>query len=114
MSSSSKSPAKGAEDYFDRAKKNRDSTPGIGHNQPPSPLSDDLIEGAEGIAEEMFGDRKEKRKVYRLVSEVKPEDRLPVFRLGAIICIRRSTLFAWISERERQGTSGITSARGRS
>ncbi len=106
MSSSSKSPAKGAEeiaDYFDRAKKNRDSTPGIGHNLPPPALSDDLIQGAEGIADFIFGDPEEKRKVYHLASEVKPEDRLPIFKLGAIICARRSTLLAWIAERERGG-----------
>jgi len=56
-------------------------------------LADDLIEGADELAEFLFGDRRERRKVYRWASEVDPEHRLPTFRRGAILCGRKSTIF---------------------
>jgi hypothetical protein len=68
-------------------------------------LADDVIRGAEAIAEELFGDRAEKRAVYHLASEVAPEKRLPVFRLGSILCARRSTLRAWIADQEAANTA---------
>jgi hypothetical protein len=66
-------------------------------------LADDLLRGAQEIAEFMFGDRTERRQVYHLASEVRAEDRLPVFRLGAILCARKSTLLAWVAKREAAG-----------
>jgi hypothetical protein len=64
------------------------------------PLADDLLRGAASIAAFLFGDPAERRQVYHLASEVKPEHRLPCFRLGSILCARRSTLIRWIGERE--------------
>lgn len=59
-------------------------------------LADDLLEGAEGIAEFLFGDAKKRRRVYHLAEN----KRLPVFRLGAVLCARKSTLMDWIAKQE--------------
>ena len=67
-----------------------------GGNGPP--LSADLLRGADAIAEYIFGDRKHRRKVYHLAETTK----LPVFRLGALLCARRRVLEEWISEQERR------------
>jgi hypothetical protein len=64
---------------------------------PPS-LGDDLLRGAEAIAEFLFGDRRERRKVYYLMGEASVQ--LPHFRLGTIICARKSTLVRWIEASE--------------
>jgi len=66
---------------------------------PPS-LARDLLRGAAEISVFIFGTTDERAKVYHLVSVVKAEDRLPVFRLGQILCARKSTLLAWIAARE--------------
>lgn len=65
-------------------------------NGPASSLSGDILYGADGIAEFLFGDRKHRRKVYNLVET----GQLPVFRLGANICARKSVLLKWISTQE--------------
>jgi hypothetical protein len=72
-------------------------------------LSKDLLEGADAIAEFMFGDRKERRKVYHLAGGAKGNP-LPVFRLGSVICARKSTLLQWISEQEGQIAAAPPSA----
>jgi hypothetical protein len=76
-------------------------------NIPPAELAGDLLEGAEEISEFLFGDdpdpgarRQRLRRTYRLTSEVKPADQLPVFRIGQLLFARRSTLLRWIAERE--------------
>jgi hypothetical protein len=66
------------------------------------PLGDDLLRGAEAIAEFLFGDRRERRKVYYLASERRGQ--LPHFRLGAIICARKSTLVRWIEAAEARAS----------
>lgn len=60
------------------------------------PLSDDLLRGADQIAEFLFGAASERRKIYHLTEK----SRLPVFRLGAVLCARKSVLLSWISEQE--------------
>jgi hypothetical protein len=61
-----------------------------------------ILHGATAIASFLFGDDPGgRRKVYHLVSEVPTADRLPVFRLGDVICARPATLLAWIAKRER-------------
>jgi hypothetical protein len=62
-----------------------------------SSLSDDLLEGAEAIAEFVFGDKSRRRRVYYLI------DVLPIFRLGNTVCARKSALLAAIKEREMAG-----------
>lgn len=68
---------------------------------PPPSLGDDLLRGADAIAEFLFGDRNQRRKIYYLTGEAKI--RMPHFRLGAIICARKSTLLRWIENHERRG-----------
>jgi hypothetical protein len=59
-------------------------------------LADDLLRGAEDIAEFIFGDKRQRRKIYHLgeTSDV------PLFRLGGILCGRKSTLLRWITQQE--------------
>jgi hypothetical protein len=61
-------------------------------------FSKDLLRGADAIAGFLFGDEKQRRKVYHLTAT----SNLPVFKLGSMICARKSTLLAWIKEREHR------------
>jgi hypothetical protein len=72
------------------------------HVSPPSPAPDfasDLLRGADEIAEFLFGDPGQRRKVYHLAEH----SRLPVFRLGSVLHARRSTLLEYIAQQERRG-----------
>jgi hypothetical protein len=60
-------------------------------------IADDLLEGAEEIARFMFGSPDKRRRIYHLAAS----SDLPLFRLGEVICGRRSTLLAWIAEQEK-------------
>jgi hypothetical protein len=62
-------------------------------------LGTDLLRGADEIAEFVFGDRKHRRKVYYLTGDAKV--RLPYFKLGSVICARKSKLLEWIENQER-------------
>jgi hypothetical protein len=64
----------------------------------PVNLADDLLRGADAIAEFVFGSAKHRRKVYYLATEAKL--RMPVFRIGSVICARKSTLIEWIERQE--------------
>jgi len=66
---------------------------------PNGDLATDLLRGADEIAHFVFGDPGQRRKVYHLAET----SRLPVFRLGSLLCARRSILLAWISDQERRG-----------
>ena len=61
-------------------------------------LGDDLLRGADEIARFMFGDVKHRRKVYYLTGEATKG--LPHFKIGSLICARRSTILNWIAEQE--------------
>ena len=64
---------------------------------PTSPeLASDLLRGADEIAEFIFGARGSRRKIYYLAET----SHLPVFRLGAVLCARRSVLLRWIAGQE--------------
>lgn len=65
------------------------------------PLAEDILRGADKIAEFMFGDAGERRKIYHLAEK----SRLPVFRLGSVLCARKSVLMAWIADQEARATS---------
>lgn len=67
-------------------------------------MSDDLLEGAEAIAAYLFGDKKKRRTVYNLVEK----SALPTFRLGAILCARKSTLSKFIADQERETLARAT------
>jgi hypothetical protein len=63
-----------------------------------SPLGDDLLIGAESIAEYLFGDAKKYRaRVYHMAGT----GVLPTFKFGAMLCARRSTLRRHIEQREQ-------------
>ncbi len=59
-------------------------------------LADDLLRGAEELAEFIFGDRRQRRKIYHIAEG----GGLPTFRLGGILCGRKSTLLRWIAKQE--------------
>ncbi|HEX4409039.1 MAG TPA: DNA-binding protein [Xanthobacteraceae bacterium] len=61
-------------------------------------LHKDLLRGADEIAEFVFGDRKHRRKVYHLVAT----SRMPTFKIGSMICARKSVLLQWIAEQEKR------------
>jgi hypothetical protein len=67
-------------------------------------LADDLLRGADEISEFFFGSRTERRKIYHLAES----SRLPVFRMGSVLCARRSRLLAWIEEQERSSVRETT------
>ena len=58
----------------------------------------DLLQGAEEIAGYLLGDPSRRTRIYHLIEQ----ERLPVFRLGVILCARKSSLLAWIEDQERQ------------
>ena len=64
----------------------------------PGALADDLLRGADEIAEFVFGDPKGRRKIYYLAEC----SRIPVFRIGSVLCARRSVLLEWITAQERK------------
>lgn len=59
-------------------------------------MGDDLLWGADAIAAEIFGDVKRRNRVYRLPPP------WPIFRVGAIICARRSSLRKHIESLETE------------
>jgi hypothetical protein len=61
-------------------------------------LADDVLRGAEAIADFLFGDATLRRKVYHLAGT----SRLPIFRLGSVLCARRTVLLHWINEQEKR------------
>lgn len=62
-------------------------------------LADDLLRGADAIAIFVFGDVKHRRKVYYLTGEA-PKG-MPHFKMGSVICARKSTILNWIAQQER-------------
>lgn len=70
--------------------------PANGSGCPESSLAEDLLRGADKIAEFIFGETSSalRQRVYRL------RDEAPLFPLGRELCARKSTLLKWIAERE--------------
>jgi hypothetical protein len=61
-------------------------------------FSDDFLRSAEEIGFFVFGRRdfRFRRKVYHLAAT----SNLPVFKLGSMICARKSVLLQWIKDQE--------------
>jgi hypothetical protein len=59
-------------------------------------LADDLLHGGDAIAVFIWGDANKRRRVYHLAETAQ----LPVFRMGATLCARKSRLLAWIERQE--------------
>lgn len=66
----------------------------------PLNLASDLLRGADAIAAFVYGDAKLRRRIYHLAER----KQLPVFRLGAVLCARRSVLLNWIADQEADAT----------
>lgn len=66
-------------------------------------LSGDILRGAEQIAVHLFGSstKPNRKKVYYLVEKTN----LPVFRLGSVICARKSTLLKWVEAQEQMAVT---------
>lgn len=64
-------------------------------------LAQDMLRGADELAHFLFGNREQRRKIYHLAAT----SNLPVFKLGSMICARKSVLLSWIEEQEGRHTS---------
>ena len=71
---------------------------GAGGDRQPDGPPNDLLRGAAAIAEELLGDADKRRTIYHLVATTK----IPVFRLGSMICARRTVLRKWIADQENR------------
>jgi hypothetical protein len=60
-------------------------------------VANDILRGADEIAEFLFGSKSYRRRVYNLVAR----NQLPIFRMGPSICARKSVLLQWIETQER-------------
>ena len=61
-------------------------------------FAEDMLRGADEIAVFLFGSAEHRRKVYHLATTSK----LPTFKLGSMICARRSVLLQWIAAQEQR------------
>jgi hypothetical protein len=66
-------------------------------------LADDMLHGADAIARFIFGARASRRKVYHLAECT----RIPIFRIGSVLCARRSVLMNWITAQESRALPTI-------
>jgi hypothetical protein len=73
------------------------STPAAARPRAKDSIAGDVLYGADGIAAYLYGDATQRRKIYNLVET----ERLPHFRLGALICARKSILLGWIADQEK-------------
>lgn len=83
-----------------------DALRGSAAHQHVQSIGNDVLLGADGVAEFLYGSADMRRKVYNLVQQRK----LPHFRLGASICARKSVLLEWISRQEEDETGSPSSA----
>jgi hypothetical protein len=61
-----------------------------------SDFAEDLLQGADAIAQFLWGNPALRRRVYHLVAT----SNLPTFKLGSMICARKSVLLGWIEQQE--------------
>jgi predicted kinase len=61
-------------------------------------LADDLLEGADAIADWVYGSPKKRRKVYHLAQNTQ----FPIFRLGSVLCALKSEIDDYIAEQLRR------------
>jgi hypothetical protein len=61
-------------------------------------IADDLLEGADAIARFLWGPHASSKRVYRAIESKR--SRLPIFKIGARIYARKSTLKAWVAAQE--------------
>jgi hypothetical protein len=68
--------------------------------------AEDVLRGADEIAEFLLGSPRERMKIYNLIRG----QNLPVFRLGSSICARRTALIRWIEAQESRSSSHTEAA----
>lgn len=61
-------------------------------------FADDLLRGADKIALWLLGSCEFRRQIYHLAET----SNLPVFKLGSMICARKSVLLKWIQDQEER------------
>ncbi len=61
-----------------------------------TPLAEDLLHGADAIAEYIWGTGADPQRVYAL----RRKKGAPIFSLGNQLCARRSSLLTWIETLE--------------
>jgi hypothetical protein len=61
-------------------------------------LAEDLLRGAKEIAIFLYGSPNFRRRVFHLIATSK----LPHFKLGSMICARKSVLLHWIKQQEER------------
>ena len=66
--------------------------------EPEPEFSRDMLRGAEEVAEFLYGSKALRRKVYHLAST----SNMPTFKLGSMICARKSVLLSWVESQERR------------
>ena len=59
-------------------------------------FANDVLRGADEIAQFLFGDGNLRRKVYHLAAT----SNLPIFKLGSMICVRKSVVLRWVETQE--------------
>jgi hypothetical protein len=65
----------------------------------PEPcLADDLLRGAEALAVFLYKDKRQRRKVYHLAET----SNFPLFRLGGMLCGRKSKIIQHIEQQEAE------------
>ena len=72
-------------------------------------FSQDLLRGADEIALFLFGAESARRKVYHLIATT----RFPHFKLGSMICARKSVVIGWIEGQELKHANDNTKADAR-
>lgn len=73
--------------------KKPDNAPEV--TSPDPELAEDLLRGADEIAEFVFG-KKLRRRIYYLAESTV----FPVFRIGSMLCARKSVVLRWIAGQE--------------
>jgi hypothetical protein len=64
--------------------------------EPNPEFAQDMLRGAEEIAQFLYGDQNLRRKVYHLAAT----SNFPVFKLGSMICARKSKVLKWVEDQE--------------
>jgi hypothetical protein len=72
----------------------------VGMNDNDPEFSQDMLQGAKAIAMFMYGrcDQKAQRKIFHLVEKTN----FPSFKVGSMICARRSVIIAWVRKMEER------------
>jgi hypothetical protein len=67
-------------------------------SQPKPEFANDMLRGAEEISTFLFGSAEQRRRVYHLIAT----SNFPSFKLGSMICARKSVLLKWVEDQEQR------------